>query len=198
MATSECGCGCSSAKNIRDQRILWWVFGINFAFFLIEAISGFFSHSMALISDSLDMLTDAAIYALALVAMNRSMLFKKNLAKAFGCIQLLLAFIALAEIIRRFIGIEPMPIFQTMIIVSCFSIIANIASLVLLKKTENREAHIKASIICSSNDVIINAGVIVGGVGVWLLQSNIPDLVVGLIVFVLVVRGAKEIFKEAK
>ena len=45
----------------------------------------------------------------------------------------------------------------------------------------------KASMIFTSNDVIINLGVITAGVLVNWLDSNKPDLVIGTIVFGLVI-----------
>jgi Co/Zn/Cd efflux system component len=56
----------------------------------------------------------------------------------------------------------------------------------------------RASMIFTSNDVIINLGVIFAGVLVLLLNSGIPDLVIGSIVFVLVVIGAIRILKLSK
>ena len=49
--------------------------------------------------------------------------------------------------------------------------------------------------IITSNDIVINFGVIVAGLLVYSLESNIPDLVIGLIVFVIVVNGAIRILK---
>jgi Co/Zn/Cd efflux system component len=46
--------------------------------------------------------------------------------------------------------------------------------------------------------VIINLGVIVAGILVYLLGSDKPDLIVGTIVFVVVVRGAIKILKLGK
>ena len=46
--------------------------------------------------------------------------------------------------------------------------------------------------------MIINAGVIAAGLLVWWLDSGIPDLVVGIIVFIIVLRGAVRILKLAK
>ena len=60
------------------------------------------------------------------------------------------------------------------------------------------EAHMKASMIFTSNDVIINTGVIVAGVLVLLTQSKYPDLIIGAIVFLIVVRGAFRILKLGK
>ena len=56
----------------------------------------------------------------------------------------------------------------------------------------------RASMIFTSNDVIINLGVIIAGFLVLLLRSGIPDLVIGTIVFVLVVIGAIRILKLSK
>ena len=48
----------------------------------------------------------------------------------------------------------------------------------------------QASMIFTSNDVIFNLGVIIAGVLAIGLNSNTPDLIVGALVFVLVIRGA--------
>jgi Co/Zn/Cd efflux system component len=56
----------------------------------------------------------------------------------------------------------------------------------------------KASMIFTSNDVIINTGVILAGVLVLLTNSKYPDLIVGSIVFLIVVRGSFRILKLGK
>ena len=56
----------------------------------------------------------------------------------------------------------------------------------------------QASMIFTSNDVIINVGVILAGVLVYLTDSKIPDLVIGSIVFVIVARGAYRILQISK
>jgi len=56
----------------------------------------------------------------------------------------------------------------------------------------------KASMIFTSNDVIINLGVIAAGILVFLSGSRYPDLVIGGIVFIIVVRGAIRILKLGK
>jgi Co/Zn/Cd efflux system component len=59
-------------------------------------------------------------------------------------------------------------------------------------------AHMKASMIFTSNDVIVNLGVIVAGILVYFTNSKYPDLVVGSVVFFLVAKGAFKILKLAK
>lgn len=77
-----------------------------------------------------------------------------------------------------------------MIIVSVLALAANSLSLYLLQRSRSREAHMRASMIFTSNDIIINLGVITAGVLVSLLDSGLPDLIVGAIVFLVVSRGA--------
>jgi Co/Zn/Cd efflux system component len=85
-----------------------------------------------------------------------------------------------------------------MIGISFFALIANAVCLYLLQKSKSKEAHMKASMIFTSNDVIINAGVILAGVLVLLTHSKYPDLVVGAIVFLIAVRGAFRILNLGK
>ena len=91
-----------------------------------------------------------------------------------------------------------MPDFQIMIIISLFALIANSICLYLLQKSKSKEAHMKASMIFTSNDVIINTGVILAGFLVLLTQSKYPDLIVGTFVFLIVVRGAIKILNIGK
>ena len=85
-----------------------------------------------------------------------------------------------------------------MIIVSIFALIANGICLFILQKSKSTEAHMRASMIFTSNDIIINLGVIVAGVLVYWLNSKIPDLLIGIIVFVVVIQGAFRILKLSK
>lgn len=181
-----------------QRKLLWTVLIINFLFFGLEMLFGIFSNSMGLVADSLDMLADSIVYALALIAVGGTIARKNNIAKFAGYFQILLAVIGFVEVVRRFIGVEKMPDFQTMIVVSVLALIANVICLYLLQKGKSKEAHMQASMIFTSNDVIINSGVILAGLLVNWLNSGYPDLIIGAIVFVIVARGAYRILQLAK
>jgi len=153
---------------------------------------------MGLVADSLDMLADAFVYGISLFAVGGTLVRKKKIAKIAGYFQITLAVVGFVEVLRRFLGVEKMPDFSTMIIVSVFALIANGICLYLLQKSKSKEAHMQASMIFTSNDVVINLGVIIAGVLVNYLDSNKPDLIIGTIVFVLVIQGAIRILKLAK
>ncbi len=178
-----------------QRKLLWIVLAINFSFFLIEMATGWISKSMGLVADSLDMLADSSVYGLSLFAVGGTLIRKKRIARLAGFIQIFLALTGFIEVVRRFLGSEQIPDFSTMIIVSVFALIANMICLFLLQKSKSREAHMRASMIFTSNDVIINLGVIVAGLLVHWLHSSKPDLIIGTIVFLLVIQGAIKILK---
>ena len=188
-----------SQENTNQKKLLWTVLGINFSFFLIEMTTGLISKSMGLVADSLDMLADSFVYGISLFAVGGSLSRKKRVAKLAGYFQITLALIGFVEVLRRFFGAEKVPDFSTMIVVSIFALLANGICLYLLQKSKSREeAHMKASMIFTSNDVIINLGVITAGILVLWLDSNKPDLIIGTIVFGLVIQGALRILKLGK
>ncbi len=182
------------ASNLQSK-LLWAVLIINFGFFIIEMTTGLISKSMGLVADSMDMLADSFVYGLSLWAVGSTVIRKKKVARLSGYFQLTLALLGIIEVTRRFIGFEEMPDFRIMIGVSILALIANAICLNLLQKSKSKDAHMKASMIFTSNDVIINAGIILAGILVLLTQSKYPDLIVGSVVFLIVVGGAIRILK---
>lgn len=185
-------------ENQKQRRVLLIVLAINFIFFLLEMSTGILSQSMGLVADSLDMLADAFVYGLSLFAVGAAVSRKKRVAMICGYFQILLALLGFIEVVKRFIGVEELPDFRLMIGISILALIANGVCLILLQRTKSEDAHIQASLIFSSNDVIINAGVIIAGLLVLILENGIPDLIIGSIVFLIVIRGALRILKLSK
>ena len=197
-ASSLCDEAKSETTSKVQRRVLCWVLVINFLCFIIEATTGIISQSMGLVADSLDMLADALVYGMSLMAVGTTIARQQKVAKLSGYLQISLAVLGLIEVIKRFMGLETPPDFLVMIVISFIALIANTASLWLLQRTKSKEAHIQASVIFSANDVIVNIGVIVAGLLVGLLNSNAPDLIIGIIVFLIVIRGAIRILKLSK
>ena len=75
---------------------------------------------------------------------------------------------------------------------------ANLVCLRLIAKHRDGGAHMRASWIFSKNDVIANTGVIVAGLLVMVSGSRVPDLVVGSIVVMVVVRGGVQILADSR
>ena len=186
-------------QNTDQRKVLWSVLIINLVFFILEMGYGLVSKSMGLVADSLDMLADSFVYAISLIAVGKSLTHKKTVAKIAGYFQIILALIGFGEVIRRTIYSVEFPNYLTMIIISVLALVGNALCLYLLQKSKDKdEAHIKASLIFTSNYVVINLGVIVAGLMVYWLNSNMPDLIIGAIVFFIVSKGAIRILSLSK
>ncbi|NEX60954.1 cation transporter [Noviherbaspirillum sp. 17J57-3] len=184
----------SSQDDADEARTLRLLLMINGVMFFLELALGLVAQSTGLIADSLDMFADAAVYGLALYAVGKAASLKVRAARVAGWLQLLLALGALAEVMRRFLfGSEPESVL--MMGVGVLALAANVTCLVLISKKRDRGAHMTASYIFSANDVIANLGVIAAGVLVALTGSPYPDLIIGTIIGVVVMNGARRILQ---
>ncbi len=182
-------------RNDAERKMLLIVLGINAFMFVCELALGLLAESTGLIADSLDMFADAAVYSISLYAVGKSGSLKDTAARASGLVQVALALLVLVDVLRRFaLGSEPLS--ALMMGVGGIALIANSVCLSLIARHSDGGAHMRASLIFSMNDVIANVGVILSGALVWALGSRYPDLVIGLVIAVVVLRGGLRILKQ--
>ncbi len=177
---------------------LMWALAINVTLFVGELVAGLLAGSMGLVADSLDMLADAFVYALSLAAVGGSFIHKRRLAAWSGYLQGGLALLGFVEVVRRFVTPMGTPDVGPMVVVSLVALAANVATLLVLRRTKRGEAHIEASWIFTSNDIKVNALVIVAGLLVWWSSSQVPDLIAGGLIFLIVANGARRILSLAR
>lgn len=188
---SGCSCGCAVAAARAEARTLRWLLAINAVMFVVESGAGWLAQSTGLIADSLDMAADAMVYGLALYAVGHAGR-QLGAARLSGWLQLLLALGVLAEVLRRWLtGSAPEPL--PMMGIALLALAANVACMALLAKHRDGGAHMKSSWIFSTNDVLANLGVIAAGALVAWTGSNLPDLVIGTLIGLLVLNGARRI-----
>jgi Co/Zn/Cd efflux system component len=177
-----------------ETRTLWTVLVINAAMFVVEGGAGYLGESTGLLADGLDMLADALVYGAALLAVGRGAALKRRAARLCGGLQLVLAAAALAEVARRArFGSDPEP--PLMVLVSLLALAANVTSLWLVARHREGGVHMKATYICTANDVLANLGVIAAGALVAWTGTPWPDLVIGTAIAALVLRGALRILR---
>lgn len=184
----------AAADPAGEARVLKQLLAINALMFVLEIGVGLWAQSTGLIADALDMFADAAVYGLALYAVGRSDALKARAAHLAGWLQLGLALLTLAEVLRRFVfGSEPVS--ALMMGMGGVALIANAACLILIARQRQAGAHMQASYIFSSSDVIANAGVILAGALVAWTGSRHPDMVIGLVITGVVMNGARRILR---
>jgi cation diffusion facilitator family transporter len=192
------GCDCSSvsANTEAERRTLRVALGLNATMFIIGIVAGISAHSTGILSDALDMLTDAVAYALALMAITRGIAFKANAARWSGWILVLLGAGIIAEVVRRwYSGSEPVG--TVMLAYSVISFVVNLYVLVQLAKYRRGEVHLRASYICTRADVLANVAVFIAGCIVLLTGYAVVDLVVGFAIGLYVLKESIEILREA-
>jgi Co/Zn/Cd efflux system component len=181
----------SDATQASTLRVL---LAVNAAMFVVEIVAGWLAQSTGLIADSLDMLADAMVYGLSLYAVGKAATTKLHAAHLSGVLQAVLAVGVLADVVRRLVT-GSAPEAPAMIGISALAFAANVTCLLLIAKHRHGGAHMKASWIFSTNDVLANLGVIVAGALVAWTGSRIPDLVIGAAVGLLVLGGAFRILR---
>jgi cation diffusion facilitator family transporter len=197
---SGCGCAADLAASqgaALERRTLTAVLLINAVMFVVELAFGLRAGSTGLIADSLDMLADAGVYALSLLAVGRSLSQQRQAALLSGRLQIALAGWVLLDVLRRaLLGSEP--ISTVMVAIGALALLANLLCLVLVRRHREGGVHMRASVIFSTNDTLANLGVIVAGLLVAWSGSPIPDLLIGAAISLLVLSGGRRILREAR
>lgn len=190
-------CDCHiEAKDASQRKILATLFSLNAVMFVAEIIIGIIAESTGVIADSLDMLADAMVYGVAITAIGKTASRKNLAARISGFFQLGIAVMVLGDIARRYIyGSEPES--PLMFGISCVALIVNIVCLRLISKERKGEVHMRASWIFSKNDVLANLGVIIASVLIYFTGARWPDLAIGFIITIIVMRGGFQILREA-
>jgi Co/Zn/Cd efflux system component len=160
----------------------------------VEVLTGWIFQSLGVTADGFDMLVDAVCQGLSLLAITRCACFRRYIVNISGTALFISAAMGLGLVVERLYS-PVMPNYLGMMVISAMAFAGNFISLALLQKLESKTSNIKAVIICSSKDCLVNLGIILSAVLVWLFDSQVPDLVIGAIVFVLVMRGVKEVFE---
>lgn len=185
------------ADNAAERRTLKWVLGINATQVVMAGTVGLIAQSTGLLGAALDNLADAGVYVVSLYAVGRSVVAKARAARLSGWLLILLALALLVEIIRRYV-VGSDPIGLAMILTAIANAATNLVNLWLLRSHREAGVHLKASWIFTTNDMLANLGIAASGVAVMVLDSPLPDLLIGLAVVAIVFKGGREILEEAR
>ncbi|MBN9205917.1 cation transporter [Methylibium petroleiphilum] len=185
------------ASQAADRRALWWVLLINVGQCLVGVAVGLWAASTAVIGAALDNLADASVYGVSLYAVGRAASIKVRAARLSGWLLIGLAAMLVVEVLRRFFGGEA-PVGPAMMAMAAINAALNIVCLRLLKRHRGEDVNFKASAIFTNNDSIVNLAIVLSGALVMWWGSNLPDLVLGLVVAAIAGNGGREILAEAR
>lgn len=194
--SSCCGSSAQAEMDNSQRRLLWTVLVLNGVMFFVEFIAGWMAESSGLIADSLDMLADTLVYAVSLYAVGKAIKYKVNAAILNGILQTLLALAVLLDVILK-LAFGSQPETFVMLSIAGLALLVNIVCFALLYRSRNGDINIRASWICSRNDMIMNVGVIVSAMLVAQLHAAWPDLLIATVIAIIVLHSAIRIIKDA-
>ena len=180
----------------RQRRTLLTVLGLNAGLAAALGIGGVSADSSALLANALDNASDAAVYLISFLAIGRAGTWKRGAARASGIMLLVFAVGVLVDAVRRVItGTEP--IGPTMMALALVAAVVNLICLQFIRRQHSGDVNMKAAETFSFNDFASNGGILVaGGLVLWLDQAW-PDLVVGVLVAAIAIKGGVEILRDA-
>lgn len=177
-------------------KVLYAVLALNGAMFAIEFIAGWLVGSIALLGDSLDMFGDATVYALTLYALDRSERARAGATLVKGGFMLLFGVAVVVEAIHKSLSGLP-PEADWMGTIGVVALAANTLCFVMLYRFRRGDLNLRSTWLCSRNDLVANASVIIAALLVALTQSAWPDVIVGLAIAALFLHTAWGVLSEA-
>lgn len=184
------------ARQSDQRRILIVVLAINSIMFVLEFGAGLVAGSTALMADASDMLGDALVYGVSIYALARSDTWKATAALIKGVFILILAIGAGINAIVK-IGSGVPPSSTLMLIVGGLALAANLVCLLLLWRFRKHDVNMASTFECSRNDVISNVGVLIAAGLVAVFASPWPDILIGSLIAVVLLRSAFRVIGRA-
>jgi len=195
-------------KNVKEKRALGIVLVLTFCFMIVEAVAGFYTGSLALLSDAGHMLTDVFALSLAFFAIWFSQkpststktfgFYRAEILAAFFNSLLLFAISAgiLIEAYKRLLTPHEVKSLE-MTIVAVIGLCVNLAGAYILFKYQSGNLNIKGALYHVLSDALGSVGAIIAGVIMITTKWYYADSLVSILVSVLIIRGAWVLFRES-
>lgn len=182
--------------DLRYKRVLWTVIGINGAMFLTEMVAGQIAGSQALQADALDFLGDTVTYGLSLAVIGASLRTRASAALFKGLSLSLLGLWVFGSTVYQTLVLG-VPSAEVMGVIGFLALAANLASVGLLMPYKDGDANVRSVWLCSRNDAIGNAAVMLAALGVWGTATAWPDLIVAAVMAGTFLTSSVQILRQA-
>lgn len=185
-----------------------WGIVLNSAFVVVEAVAGFITGSLSLLSDAGHNLSDVASLALALFAFKMMRLSANNkytygykrltiVVSFFNAVILVLTVAIIAyEAVLRFMHPEPLS-GSVVAWVAFAGIIINAFTAWLFVKDKDSDLNVKGAYMHMAVDAMVSLGVVISGLIMLYTRIYWIDSVVSLIIAVVILRGTWTLFKDS-
>src|SRR6266568_2661514 len=178
------------------RRVLWAVLAINAVMFLVEIGAGLAAGSASLQADALDFLGDAANYAISLFVVGLALRYRAMAALVKGATMGVFGLWVIGTVVWHAVH-GTLPNAFTMGTVGLAALVANAASFGSLWAYRTGDANMRSAWICTRNDVLGNAAVLLAALGVFGTGSGWPDVIVAAVMAGLALQGAGVVLRQA-
>ena len=185
-----------TAMREQHSRVLWVVLAINGLMFFVEGWAGLLAQSTSLLADSLDMLGDALVYGFSLFVLARSSRWQAGAALTKGAFMFVFGLGVLGEAVYK-VFYPVMPGVEIMGVVGGLALAANLVCFFLLYRHRGDNLNMSSTWLCSRNDLIANAGVLLAAGASYLLNSHWPDIIIGAIIAILFLSSAVNVLRQS-
>lgn len=178
------------------KRRLWLVIAINAAMFFVEMAGGAISGSQALQADALDFAGDAATYGISLAVIGASIHVRSAaaIAKALSLTGMGLWVFGSTAYHVLIVGV---PQAEIMGAIGVMAFGANVASVLLLMRYKEGDANVRSVWMCSRNDALGNAAVMLAAAAVWATGTKWPDLIIAALMASLFLHSSFHILRQS-
>ena len=181
---------------------------LNLSFVIVEAVTGFVVHSLALLTDAGHNLSDVASLALVLVA---TALSKKKATEKYtygyqkttilvalsNAVLLLIAVGAIGyEAIQRMLHPEPVQ-GDVISIIAGIGIVINTATALLFMKDKDRDINVRGAYLHMASDAVVSAGVVVAGVVMYYTHFYWLDAVISAFIIVVIILSTWDLLRDS-
>ena len=194
------------AQRDEDRRRLGFALGFTSVIAIAEAVGGYLTNSLALMSDAGHMMTDISAIALGLLALwfaAKPANVKKTYgyyrleilsALANGVLLIAITIFILYEAWGRFRNPQPIHLVP-MLIVASIGLLSNVVSLAFLHRSHSMT--VRGAFLHVLGDTLSSFGVIVGAVVMWFTGWFVVDPLISVAISLVIVVGAYRLVKDA-
>lgn len=181
---------------------------LNIVFVIVEFGTGFFSNSLALISDAGHNLSDVASLALALLAFKLLKIkptkkFTYGYRKASILISLLNAVILLIavgsigyESVQRFMSPKPVQI-NFVIYVAAIGIVINFVSALFFFRDRDKDLNLKGAYLHLMVDALVSVGVVIAGIVMMYTGWLWVDPLISIIIMIVILASTWNLLRDS-
>lgn len=175
------------------------VVALNLGYFLVKVSVAAVIGSVALFADSIDVLEDASVNLLILLALGWSAVWRARVGLALAAILLVPAIATLWTAWGKLLEpVAPAPVPLTLAGLGALAV--NLACALMLARHRTAGGSLtRAAFLSARNDAAANLGmVLVGLVTAFIWRSAWPDVIVGLAIAALNADSAREVWQAAR